>query len=110
MPDLDFDHRDGGGSLANVPTPTAAAKDILPAARLAAREKHGRVRMAFLGPFLPFLVQIIVQVVLPWLLKWLAKQDDPAAALHALSARWERDRDPEVSVGLAKAARGETGE
>jgi hypothetical protein len=96
--------------IANIPTPTAASRDILPGVRLAARERHGFVKMAFLAPFLPLLIQIIVQFVLPWLLAWLAKQTDPAAALQGLSARWERERDPEVATAMRMVARGETGE
>lgn len=95
---------------ARPPSSADAARDILPAYRIAAREKAGRVRMFVLGPLLLFLLQAAFQFALKFLSDWLSRQDDPVAALRELSGQWEYQRLPEVRVGMARAAMGETGE
>ncbi len=93
---------------APLPTSAEAAAAMLPAARIAAREKFGRVRMVFLAPILTVLLTMMGEFLVKWIASWLAKRE-PSPALLALAAKWDAEAMPEVKVGLRRAAAGETG-
>lgn len=97
--------------MSSVPTSADVAKALLPGVRIAARERYGRVRMMFLGPLLPILVQILAHFLLKWLADWLASRHAvPPASFASLAEEWERQRPYEVQMGMTRAAAGETGE
>lgn len=95
----------------HLPSSADAARAILPGVRIAARERYGKVRMAFLAPFLPILIQILAHFLMKWLESWMNRQDAGAPTSFATLARaWEADRPHEVRVAMERAAMGETGE
>lgn len=94
----------------SLPTSADVARALLPGVRIAARQRYDRLKMMFLGPLLPILLQILVQFALKWVMDWLAKENASPLALASLATTWERERLPEVREGMARAAAGETGE